>query len=153
MQNFDLRGPSKNMDSQNVEVKFVDTWSDDEIVELYKAGGWWKDSYDPSGIKSLIKGSFAFAVAIDKDSKKAIGMGRLISDGVSDAYIQDLVILPSYRGEGVGKQLAKALLDYCLSKGIRWVGLIAEPEQDGFYSSLGFKTMKNHVPMKYRLEE
>jgi ribosomal protein S18 acetylase RimI-like enzyme len=141
------------MDAQNVEIKFVDTWSKDEIVKLYKAGGWWKDSYNPSGIKSLIEGSFAFAVAIDKESKKAIGMGRLISDGVSDAYIQDLIVLPPYRREGIGKRLAKALLDHCLSKGIRWVGLIAEPEQDGFYSSLGFKSMKNHVPMKYRSEE
>lgn len=141
------------MNAQNIEIKFVDTWPEDEIVELYKAGGWWRDSYDSSGIASLIRGSFAFAVAIDKESKKAIGMGRLISDCVSDAYIQDLVILPKHRGKGIGKQLVKTLLDFCLSKGIMWVGLIAEPEQDGFYSSLGFKIMKNHVSMKYQPED
>ena len=141
------------MKENNFEIKFVDNWPEDEIVELYKAGGWWKDSYDPSAIKPLIAGSFAFAVVVDKDSSKAIGMGRIISDRVSDAYIQDLVVLPEYRGYGIGKKLVDALLQHCLSKGLLWVGLIAEPDQDGFYSPLGFKHMKNYIPMKYQKEE
>jgi len=76
-------------------------------------------------------------------------MGRIISDGVSDAYIQDLVILQKYRGQGIGKKLVGVLLKHCLSHGITWIGLIAEPGQDEFYLPLGFKTMKNYVPMKF----
>ena len=139
--------------SENIEIKIVNSWKEKDIVELYKAGGWWKDKYDPLGLKHLINGSFAFAVAIDKNSKKAIGMGRLISDGVSDAYIQDLIVLPEYRDKGIGRQLVKTLLDHCLSKGIHWIGLIAEPDQDGFYENLGFKVMKRYVPMKYHTED
>ena len=127
----------------------MDNWPEDEIVELYKAGGWWKESYNASGIKPLIKGSFAFAVVVDKNSGKAIGMGRIISDGVSDAYIQDLVILQKYRGQGIGKKLVDVLLKHCLSHGLTWIGLIAEPGQDEFYLPLGFKAMKNYVPMKF----
>jgi len=137
----------------NIEIKFVKTWKKDEIIELYKAGGWWKDSYDPSRLDSLIKRSFAFAVVVDSSANKAIGMGRIISDGISDAYIQDLVILPEYRGQGIGKQLLKALLERCSSQGILWIGLIAEPDQDGFYSRLGFKQMEKYVPMKYKKED
>jgi GNAT superfamily N-acetyltransferase len=134
---------------ENFEIKFVKTWSEDEIVKLYKAGGWWKDHYNKSGIKHLIDGSFAFAIVIDKNTEKTIGMGRILSDGVSDAYIQDLVILPEYRGKGIGAELVKTLVDYCKVKGIIWIGLIAEPDQDGFYSTIGFKKMKKYVPMKY----
>ena len=137
----------------NIEIKFVKTWKKDEIIELYKAGGWWKDSYGPSRLDSLIKKSFAFAVVVDSSANKAIGMGRIISDGVSDAYLQDIVILPEYRGKGIGTKLIKFLLAHCLSKGILWVGLIAEPNQDDFYSSVGFKTMKNYIPMIYQTEE
>lgn len=141
------------MKEDKIEIKFVNSWKRDEIVELYKAGGWWKDCYNPSGLKNLIKGSFAFAVAVDKTSGKAIGMGRVISDGVSDAYIQDLVVLPKYRDKGIGRQLVKVLLDHCLSKGILWIGLIAEPDQDDFYSNIGFKTLSKYVPMKYHKED
>jgi len=138
------------MINQNIDIKFVDSWVEEEIVTLYKSAGWWKESYDPSGIKKLIKGSFAFAVIIDSISGKAIGMGRILSDGVSDAYLQDLVILPEYRGKGIGRKLVEFLLDYCLSRGILWIALISEPGQDSFYLSLGFKPLGRYIPMKYQ---
>ena len=137
------------MDPTDVEIKAVVSWSADDIVELYKAGGWWKDSYDPSRIPDLIKGSYLFSVIVQKGTGKAIGMGRILSDGVSDAYLQDIVVLPEFRGQGLGKQLVTFLLDTCLSKGILWIGLIAEPDQDGFYRPLNFKIMDGYVPMRY----
>jgi len=141
------------MSKQNVEIKFVKNWPEREIIELYKAGGWWKNHYDPSGIKQLIQGSFAFAVVIDIEKGKAIGMGRVISDGISDAYIQDLVILPEYRNQGIGKKLVETLLNHCISNGLLWIGLISEPGKDDFYRSLGFENMKNYVPMRYEKED
>lgn len=137
------------MKQEQFSIKFVRNWPEDEIVNLYEAGGWWKDYYDKSGIKHLINGSFVFAVVIDKKVGKAIGMGRVLSDGTSDAYIQDLVILSEYRNKGIGKKLVKKLTDYCKSKNIHWIALIAEPGQQGFYENLGFKKMKNYTPMKY----
>lgn len=137
------------MKESEIEIRFVKSWSEDDIVKLYKVGGWWKDSYDKSGIKQLIKGSFCFAVVFDKKTKKTIGMGRVLSDGVSDGYIQDLVILPEYRRKGVGKRLTKSLIDYCKSKGITWIALVSEPNQENFYKKIGFKEMKNYTPLKY----
>ena len=137
------------MSEENIEIRFVDNWPEDELVKLYKAGGWWKDTYDKSKLKDLIKGSFAFAVVIDKKTNQTIGMGRILSDGTSDAYIQDLIILPEYRKQGIGKKLVDKLVEYCHSKGVKWIALIAEPDQDGFYSSIGFKQMKNYTPMKF----
>ena len=137
----------------NIEIKFVDDWKEDEIVNLYKAGNWWKEDYDSSSIKFLIKGSHKFAVVINKDENKAIGMGRLISDGVSDAYIQDLIILDDYRGLGLGKKLVNYLVNYCKKNKINWIGLISEPDQDGFYSKLGFSIMKKYTPMKYKIDD
>ena len=137
------------MKQEQFDIKFVRKWPEDEIVNLYKAGGWWKDHYDKSGIKHLIKGSYVFAVVIDKITCKTIGMGRVLSDGVSDAYIQDLVILSEYRSKGIGKKLVKKLIKHCRSKNIHWIALIAEPGQKGFYENIGFKQMKNYTPMKY----
>jgi len=137
------------MNEEDFDIQIVKSWPEDEIVNLYKAGGWWRESYNKSGIKHLIDGSFAFAVLTEKKTGKAIGMGRLLSDGVSDAYIQDLVVLKEYRGKGLGKYLVNELVNYCKSKKIMWIALIAEPDQDRFYSSVGFKHMKNYVPMKF----
>lgn len=137
------------MEKNQIEIHIVDHWPEDDIVVLYKAAGWWKETYDKTGIPSLITGSFAFAVAIEPVTKKTIGMGRVLSDGVSDAYIQDLVVLPEYRGKHIGKKIVHTLLEYCSSKGIEWIGLIAEPGSSSFYTTLGFEIMKHYTPMLY----
>jgi ribosomal protein S18 acetylase RimI-like enzyme len=137
------------MIKSEIEIRFIKNWSEEEIVKLYKTGGWWKECYDKSQIKNLIKGSFCFAVVIDKKTENTIGMGRVLSDGISDAYIQDLVILPEYRKKGIGNKLISSLVDYCKSKGIYWIALISEPNQEKFYKKIGFKEMKNYTPLKY----
>lgn len=137
------------MENIDVKIKLVKEWIEEEIVNLYKSAGWWKNSYDSKNINSLIKGSYAFAVVVKNPEGKAIGMGRILSDGVSDAYIQDVVILPEYRKKGLGRMLVNFLLNVCISHRILWIGLVSEPNQDCFYSSCGFKKMKNYIPMKY----
>jgi len=141
------------MRSEDILIRFVDSWSTDDIVELYKAGGWWKDSYNPLLLDQMISGSFAFAVVVDISLGKAVGMGRVLSDGISDAYIQDLVILPSYRNHGVGKKLVDFLIKHCLSHGIGWIGVIAEPGSEKFYKEFGFNQMIGHTPMLFKMED
>jgi len=131
----------------DILIRLVDSWDEDDIVHLYRAGRWWKDEYDPRSIGSLIRGSFAFAVAIDRSSGHAIGMGRIISDGVSDGYLQDLVILPEFRHRGIGKALVAVLVKKCHDAGISWIGLIAEPDTEIFYKPLGFRRMEDHIPL------
>jgi len=133
----------------DIQYKLVKEWSIDQIVELYKAGGWWKDHYHSSGISIMITGSFAFFVAVDKNTGNAVGMGRAISDGVSDAYIQDIVVLKDYRGKGIGKEIVQNLLNYCLEKNLVWIGLVAEPGTREFYSPLGFKKLPGE-PLVYQ---
>jgi GNAT superfamily N-acetyltransferase len=74
-------------------------------------------------------------------------MGRAISDGISDAYIQDVLVLPEYRRHAIGKQIMKTLINHCHKHHIEWIGLIAEPGSIEFYLTLDFQPMKNHIPM------
>ena len=134
----------------DISVHVVKEWDTAALINLYKAGGWWLHEHDPSHIPELVRSSFAFAIAVDQISGRAIGMGRVISDGVADAYIQDLVVLPEYREQGVGKNILQTLLRFCYSRKITWIALIAEPGTEEFYSRLGFSTMKDHVAMRFR---
>ncbi|WP_054848540.1 GNAT family N-acetyltransferase [Methanoculleus chikugoensis] len=134
-----------------IEVRLVNVWDVETIADLYRAGGWWDERWDPADLTALIEGSFAFVVAVDRTTGKAVGMGRVISDGgVSDGYVQDLVVLPpGYRGHGIGTMILSALLDYCTAKGVAWVALVAEPGTEPFYTALGFRRMEGHTPMRW----
>jgi GNAT superfamily N-acetyltransferase len=134
----------------DITIQLVRDWDDEDIANLYRAGGWWKEEYNPQELPHLIRGSFLFVVAVDKKTGHAVGMGRVISDGVSDGYIQDLVVLPEYRKTGIGAQIVSTLVKKCVEKGISWIGIIAEPDTEKFYLPLGFHPMEGHVPLKFR---
>ncbi|WAC05510.1 MAG: GNAT family N-acetyltransferase [Methanoregula sp.] len=135
-----------------IEVRLVEVWDAGQIVELYRAGGWWKEGYDPNGIPTLISGSFLFAVAVVPATGSAVGMGRVLSDGVSDGYIQDVIVLPAYRRLGIGKRIVSLLLRECRVRGLGWIGLVAEPGSEQFYLPLGFRQMKGYIPLLYDTE-
>ena len=136
-------------DEDPIRIELVNFWDVEQIVELYRSEGWWKDFMDKSRIPELIRVSYLFALAIDISTGKPIGMGRVISDGIADAYIQDLVVLPEWRNKNAGRMIVSALIEQCISNGISWIGLIAQPGTDAFYTSLGFEPMAGHVPMIY----
>jgi ribosomal protein S18 acetylase RimI-like enzyme len=111
-------------------------------VALYKAGGWWEEGLSNRKlIPKVVRHSFAFAIA--KNTRgKIVGMGRVISDGFSDAYIQDVIVLPAYRNKGVGMGIIRTLAEFCRGKKIPWVGLVAEPGTYRFYRKAGFRDKK-----------
>jgi GNAT superfamily N-acetyltransferase len=133
--------------ADSIGIELVKSWEEEPIVELYRAGGWWREDMDPSRLPELISGSYLFAVAVDISTGRSVGMGRVISDGIADAYIQDVVVLPQWRKKGVGKMVIFALIEGCKSRGISWIGVIAQPGSEKLYRSLGFMPMEGHVPM------
>jgi spermidine synthase len=117
------------------------------VVCLYKDAGWWSDDWGVEFIPAMIKGSFCFATAYD--GNEVVGMGRAISDGVSDAYIQDIIVLKDYRRRGIGAGIVKALTAFLEARGIDWIALVGEPGTEPFYMKCAFRKMRGYIPMKY----
>lgn len=44
--------------------------------------------------------------------EEPVGMGRVVGDGAVVCYIQDLVILPQYQGNGIGSMIIERLIKY-----------------------------------------
>lgn len=128
-------------------IRLVKAWEEEPIVELYRSAGWWREDMDPSKLHELIRGSYLFALAIDISTGRPVGMGRVLSDGAADAYIHDVAVLVEWRRRGVGKMVVSALLEGCRSRGIGWIGIVAQPGAEKLYRSLGFRPMEGHVPM------
>jgi len=132
------------------EVRITRKVKRDDIIQLYKDAGWWRQEYslDPSFIDRLVCNSFCFVGAFHK--KKMVGMGRSISDGASDAYILDVTVLKKYRGKGIGTRIILKILERIKSRGIDWATVIAEPGTEEFYRKAGFRVMKGFVPLRLK---
>lgn len=120
-----------------------------QIKQLYLSVGWISASEEDADkvIRNIVSHTYCFAIA--RDGNKIIGMGRSISDSVSDAYIQDVTVSDDYRKHGVGGKIINFLVDYLHSHGIGWVGLISEPGYESFYKKSGFTVMDKYTPFIY----
>jgi ribosomal protein S18 acetylase RimI-like enzyme len=117
------------------------------IAGLYRAQGWRQacDDDSPQWIQKLVAGSHCFVVALE--GEEIVGMGRAISDGISDAYIQDLTVRSNSRNQGIGGKILQTILERLHIDGLRWIGLIAEPGSANLYRHAGFREMPAAVPM------
>ncbi len=137
------------MDEEAVEIKIIGAVDRAAVETLYRQAGWWHENDatadDNAWIDALVRGSFCFAGAFA--AGEMIGMGRAISDGVSDAYIQDVTVLRAFRGRGIGAEIIRRLCRELRYRRIGWIGLVAEPGTQAFYRRLGFADMEGHAPM------
>ena len=126
-----------------MQIKLIQSLSEQELryaAELYRVADWVSDGEDCSFINRAIAGSFLAAAAFE--GEKLIGMGRVLSDGVSDAYIQDVVVHPDFRGKGIGGKIVMFLVSELEARGVDWIALVGEPGTESFYSRLGFEGKK-----------
>ncbi len=118
-----------------------------DVAALYQEGGWWDSSWDMRMIGEIISHSFRFLVVRNEGS--LLGMGRIITDGVSDAYLQDIFVTEPARGNRIGTMLVQNLLKICKEAGIGWIGITAAPDTEYFYRQFGFARMGGYIPMRY----
>ena len=113
----------------------------DDVLHLYQAVGWTNYTNQPQMLEQALSHSLATYLA--RDGEKIVGLVRLIGDGFSSVFVQDLIVLPTYQRQGIGSTLMKqALSDY---KDIYQIQLATEESEKtlGFYRSLGFETLSS----------
>lgn len=80
------------------------------------------------------------AVVLEHDGQ-AIGMGRVIGDGGTAFQVTDIAVLAEYRGQGLGKRIVKALVDWLEANAPKsaYVSLIADGPAKDLYAQFGFR--------------
>ena len=113
----------------------------DDVLHLYQAVGWTNYTHQPQMLEQSLAHSLAIYVA--RDGEKIVGLVRLVGDGFSSVFVQDLIVLPTYQRQGIGSDLMKeALGDF---KDAYQVQLATDQTEKtlGFYRSLGFETLSS----------
>ena len=114
----------------------------DDVLHLYQAVGWTNYTNQPQMLEQALSHSLATYLA--RDGEEIVGLVRLVGDGFSSVFVQDLIVLPSYQRQGIGSSLMKeALEDF---KDAYQVQLVTEQTEKtlGFYRSLGFETLSTY---------
>jgi len=109
-----------------------------EYLNLRASVGW--RSLTLRQAEKALRGSLYIMGVYDDD--KLIGMGRIVGDGAVICYIQDLIVLPEYHGQGIGSKLIKELRRYVVSligeDEMMMFDLMCAKGREAFYEKNGF---------------
>ena len=125
-----------------ISVRKQDVVKLEDVLHLYQAVGWTNYTNQPQMLEQALPHSLAVYLAFD--GEKIVGLIRLVGDGFSSVFVQDLIVLPSYQRQGIGSSLMKeALEDY---KDAYQVQLVTEQTERtlGFYRSMGFEILSTY---------
>jgi ribosomal protein S18 acetylase RimI-like enzyme len=95
------------------------------------------DAFDNGRSPEALRKSFQQSqhVAFARDGDRVVGMARLLSDGVCNAYLVDVWTASTYRRQGIASAMTRLLLEAVPGQ---HVGLQTGSAQR-FYESLGFR--------------
>ena len=109
-----------------------------DIGDLYRDAGWHAYLKDLPRLMKAFSKSLLVVSAWDND--KLIGIIRVVGDGLTILYIQDILVHSAYKRMGVGLCLLRNVMErFC---DIRQIVLLTDDntETRGFYESNGFQS-------------
>lgn len=120
---------------KNIQVKEYVNYNEGEILSLYRSVGWVNYYKNPAMLEKSYQHSLYVLGAYSGGD--LVGIIRVVGDGYSIIYIQDIIVLPAYQRKGIGRTLINTVLDRY--KDVYQTVLLTEdqPNTVKFYESMG----------------
>ncbi len=92
----------------NIEYKDSVTIAQEDVKKLYENVKWTSYTKDMPRLVEAINRSLKVVSAWDNN--KLVGLIRVVGDGVTIIYIQDILVLENYQNLGIGSALLNTIL-------------------------------------------
>ncbi|WP_172252560.1 GNAT family N-acetyltransferase [Saccharibacillus deserti] len=115
-----------------------------QLMRLYEDVDWWPER-TKEGIRKLLAHGIVLGAWEDK---QLVGFCRAVSDGVYRAYVEDVVVLRTHRGQKIGRQLIDKMIKEL--SGIEVVSLFCSTKLTDYYEKSGFKPTRQVVMHRSR---
>ncbi|MGM5692343.1 GNAT family N-acetyltransferase [Streptococcus suis] len=107
-----------------------------EVLDLYASIGWTNYTDRPTMLQKAFEHSLLVLAAVDGD--RLVGLLRAVGDGYSIVFIQDILVLPTYQRQGIGRHLLEQAVTHF--PGIYQLHLLTDNTEKtrSFYEAIGF---------------
>jgi len=121
----------------------------EEYQALRRAVGW--AEVDAQAVARGLTSSL-FSVCVMHEGN-VIGCGRVVGDGGIYFYVQDVMILPAYQRQGLGRRIMDAIMAYIAAHAgsNSFIGLMAANGVAPFYYRYGFSERPPNRPGMFRM--
>jgi len=109
----------------------------DEINTLRSSVGW--DLVDETYNQVLERGYTHYSVRV---RGQLVGFVNVLSDGIGNAFLVDLVIHRDHQRDRIGTAVVKRAVRDMTDDGVQCIEVTFNPENESFYRSIGFHIFK-----------
>ena len=120
-----------------MDIKEYTDYDDEEIINLYHSVGWKAYTDQPDSLKRGFSNSLLVLGAYEDD--KLLGLVRVVGDGETIVFVQDILVFPEYQRKGIGTALLSEIMNRF--DHVRQLELMTDKTTQtvDFYQSLGFR--------------
>jgi GNAT superfamily N-acetyltransferase len=132
--------------------------SDPGRVQLDTVWGWLREAYWSPGVpRETVARAFACSIPFSIiEDQQQVGCARVVTDRATFAYVADVFVAPSHRGQGLSVWLMETIRQHPELQGLRrW--MLGTRDAHGVYAKVGFRPLRHpeifmeiHVPDVYR---
>lgn len=105
------------------------------ISDLWEAVGWDRANED---YPAALEGYWATVGGFDS-AGTLVAWCAILSDGVRHAVLLDVIVHPSFQGQGIGRKLVGQTIEHIRAHGISIIHVDFLPEKAKFYERCGFR--------------
>jgi GNAT superfamily N-acetyltransferase len=109
-----------------------------DLVHGFLTECYWCEGISREVVSKSIENALCFGIYADR---KQIGFARVISDYATYAYLGDVLVLETHRGQGLAKWLMECIMKHPLLQGLRRWSLVTG-DAHGLYSQFGFTPLQ-----------
>ena len=112
---------------------------DTDLIHGFLKGSYWSPGVPRAIVERAIRESLCFGVYRGGEQ---IGFARVVTDKATFAYLADVFILDSHRGQGLSKRLMRFIAGHPDLQGLRRF-ILATKDAHGLYEQFGFAALNN----------
>jgi GNAT superfamily N-acetyltransferase len=108
----------------------------DVVWQFLSREAYWNRWRTRNDVEGQVRNAWRVVGAYDAATGALVGFARATSDGVSDAYLADMFVVPEHRGRGLAKKILHVMIEDGPGRDFRW--MLVTSDAHGLYSKFGF---------------
>lgn len=132
----------------------IDTLTASQIEQLYGfyQAEWWSRGRSLEDVRTMVANSGVIVAFAEPDTDRLIAFCRVVTDFVFRATIYDVIVVPDWRGTGVGRLLMDAVSSHPRLQKVSSIWLSCAPDKVAFYEKWGFTVFNEDVKRMHKVQ-
>ena len=118
----------------NVTVSTDQTKLDTKLIHAFLSTSYWAEGHSFETVAAAIRGSLCFGAY---EGEIQVGFARVVTDYATFAYLADVFVVETHRGNGLGKLLLEAVLRQPELQSCSWA--LFTLDAHALYAQFGFE--------------